>query len=162
MTSKEKKVIFTIIAIMVVILVIVVCVNSSGNKNNNTNTNKQNTQVTNEVKNEEKYVTELNDGTKLNNSQDFNKVKKYGDLEITNIQFTSRNGSSVLLADVKNTGSKTHEKEVVKITILGENGEVLATPLVVLTTVAPGETKQLNVIVTADIANAKDFKIEAK
>lgn len=161
MTNKEKKVVFTIVAIMVLILVIIVCVKSFGNKKNN-NTNTQNTATTNEVKNEEKYVTELNDGTKLNNSQDFNKVKKYGDLEITNIQFTSRNGSSVLLADVKNTGSKTHEKEVVKITILGENGEVLATPLVVLTTVAPGETKQLNVIVTADIANAKDFKIEAQ
>lgn len=161
MTNKEKKVVFTIVAIMVLILVIIVCVKSFGNKKNN-NTNTQNTATTNEVKNEEKYVTELNDGTKLNNSQDFNKVKKYGDLEITNIQFTSRNGSSVLLADVKNTGSKTHEKEVVKITILGENGEVLATPLVVLTTVAPGETKQLNAIVTADIANAKDFKIEAQ
>ena len=68
---------------------------------------------------------------------------------------------SVLLADVKNTGSTTHEAEIVKITILGENGEVITETKPVIGKVEPGETIKLNATITADVVNAKDFKIEA-
>ena len=81
----------------------------------------------NPVENEEKYTTELDDGTKINTGEEFNSTKTYGSLEISNIQFTEKEGMTVLLADVTNKGSTTHENEVVEITILGENGEELST-----------------------------------
>mgnify|MGYP005757033751 CR=1 FL=1 len=161
MTDKEKKIIFTIVAILVIILIIVLIVKAfSGTE---TNANVTNTGGNNiDVQNEEQYVTELENGTKLNNSADLSTTKTFGQLEISNIQFTSQNGDSVLLADVKNNGSTVHEAEIVKITVLGENNEVLAELEPVLPTIQPGETAQLNAIATADIVNAKDFTIEAK
>ena len=161
MTPKEKKIIFTIVGIMLLILIIVICVKSfaNGGKKDNLNTPATNTAT----QNEEKYVTELNDGTKLNNSNDLQSVKTYKTLEISNVQFTSNsNGNSTFLADVKNVGTTATQPEVVKLTLLGENGEVIAELSPVLPALQPGQTDQLNAMATGDIVNAKDYKIEAK
>lgn len=163
MTPKERKIIFTIVGIMLLILIIVICVKSFGNGGND-NTNTLNTPTTNTAtQNEEQYVTELNGGTKLNNSEDLQSVKTYKTLEISNVQFTSNsNGNSVFLADVKNVGTTATQPEVVKLTLLGENGEVITELNAVLPDLEPGETDQLNAQATADIVNAKDYTIEAQ
>ena len=109
---------------------------------------------------EEQYTTELDDGTKINTSEEFNSSKTYKDLTISNIQFTERDDMSVLLADVTNNGTSAHEPEIVKITILGDNEEVITEIKPVIGDIEAGETVQLNASVTADVANAKDFRIE--
>ena len=69
----------------------------------------------------------------------------------------------MLLADIKNTGSTTHNQEIVKITIIDENNKIIDELEPVMPTMQAGEIKQLNVIISgADSVNAKDFKIEAK
>ena len=159
MTNKERKVVFILVGVLLIVMIGTILITTGkknkGNKDNNANLN----QVQEE---KEKYVEKLADGTKLNNSSEFNKSKRYKDLEITDIQYTSKGGNSVLLANIKNVGSTTHKMEVVKITIIGENGETLTTLEPIIDEIAPGETKELNAIATADLANAKDFKIEAK
>ena len=158
MTKKEAKIIFTAIGIVLAVLLIVVFTKEVGQKEENNNVINTATQ-----QNTEKYTTNLVDGTKINNSSEFNKVKKYKDIEISNIQFTYQEGRSVLLADIKNTGTTTHNQEIVKITIIGENNKVIEELEPVIPTMQAGETKQLNVIISgADSVNAKDFKIEAK
>ena len=156
MTKKEKKVVFTLIGIMVVVLLIVVIVktvNKPGEDLGNT------IQLAEE--NEEKYVTELADGTKLNNSEELNNTHTYKGIEISNIQFTSKNGNSVLLADVRNTGSTAFESEEATIVLIGENNEEREIGLL-LPSLGVGESKQINSIVTADVVNVKDFRVEAK
>lgn len=112
--------------------------------------------------NEEQYTVQLDDGTKLNTSEDFNSNKTYGDLEISNIQYTTRpDGMTVLLADVTNKGTTNHELEMVKITILDQNGEAITEIRPLIDAMAPGETVQINASITADVSNAKDFTIEA-
>ena len=158
MTKKEAKIIFTAIGIVLAVLLIVVFTKGVGKKEENNNVINTATQ-----QNTEKYTTNLVDGTKINNSSEFNKVKKYKDIEVSNIQFTYQEGRSVLLADIKNTGSTTHNQEIVKITIIGENNKIIDELEPVMPTMQAGETKQLNVIISgADSVNAKDFKIEAK
>ncbi len=159
MTSNEKKVVFTLIGIFVAILVIVLIVKNVGNKPNTPSNNVSNKES---VSTPDSYVSELANDVKLNNSKDLNSVKKYNNIEISNIQFTSQNGSSVLLADVKNTGTTKHEKEIVTITILGNDNSVITTIDAILVAIEPGQTEKLNAIVTADIVNAKDFTIKAK
>ena len=155
MTKKEKKVVFTLIGIMVVVLLIVVIVKT---------VNKPDESLGNTIQqaeeNEEKYVTELADGTKLNNSEELNNTHTYKGVEISNIQFTSQNGSSVLLADVRNTGSETFEEEEATIVLIGENNEEREIA-VYIPSLSAGETKQINSIVTADVVNVKDFRVEA-
>lgn len=154
MTKKEKKVVFTLIGIMVVVLLIVVIVKT---------VNKPDESLGNTIQqaeeNEEKYVTELADGTKLNNSEELNNTHTYKGVEISNIQFTSQNGSSVLLADVRNTGSETFEEEEATIVLIGENNEEREIA-VYIPSLAAGETKQINSIVTADVVNVRDFRVE--
>lgn len=157
MNNNEKRWIVLLVAVLLIaVILIVVLVN--GNKNEEEVGEVG--QSTETVK-EEKYTTELNDGTKVNTSEEFNSTKMYGELEISNIQYTEQNGKTVLLADVTNKGNTTHENEIVKITIVGENGEEITTTKPVIGKMEPGETVKINATITADVSNAKDFKIEA-
>ena len=160
MNKKEKKVVFTIIGIMVAILLVVIIVKNVNKEGKLENVGKENTQISQNV---EKYTTNLEDGTKINNSNNFNQTKKYKNIEISNIQFTYKDGNSVLLADVRNTSNVAYESEIVKMTIVDENNKVIDELEPIMPKMEPGETKQLNVIISgADSVNAKDFKIESK
>ena len=110
---------------------------------------------------EEKYLIELEDGTKVNTSEELKNVKAYGNLRIGNIQFTEQNGRSKLTAEVKNTGNTTHEAEIVKIKIKGENNEIITEIKPVIGKIEPGETIKLSATITAEVANAKDIEIES-
>ena len=154
MSSKEKRGIAVLIAITIIVIIIVMV---SGKKEKVNEGPRNETQQTEQ---EEKYTTELEDGTKINTSEDFNSTKTYKDLEISNIQFTEKDGMTVLLADVVNKGTSAHAPEIVKITILGDNEEVITEIKPVIGDIEAGETVQLNASVTADVANAKDFRIE--
>ena len=99
---------------------------------------------------------------KVNNNEDLAKTKTYNNVEMSNIKFTSQNGNSVLVADVKNIGEIKHEKEIITLSIIGSDDTEIATLDTILTDLEPGETKQLTVLATADIVNAKNFIIKEK
>ena len=172
-TNKKKNKnegMWILLLIVVVIIAIGLIVGLGMNKGkNNTNLDTQQGQMQEqeqdkEIEEEEQkdtYATKLEDGTRLNTSSELKETKTYKDLEISNIQFTEKNGLSVLLADVKNNATTTHEEEVVKIVLLGENDETIATLRVLIGKIEPGETSQINTTASADYANAKDFKVEA-
>lgn len=154
MNSNEKKWIVLAIIVLLVIVLVVLIINGI-KKNENLPTSSSNV-----VENEDEI--ELDDGTKINVSESFNKPKKYNDLEISNIQFTEKDGISVLLADIKNNSNTIHEAEIVNITILGENGEEIAKITPVIGKINAGETIKLNASISADVTKAKDFTIEEK
>lgn len=160
MTGKEKKGILILVGVVLIALLVVVLVTKgSGDKTKET----QGNILKPTENNTEKYATNIEDGTKINNSTEFNKTKRYNNIEFTNIQFTYEEGRSVLLADMKNTGSIKHNAEIVKITILDENNQAIDVLSPVIKDIEPGATEQLNVIISGkDAVNAKDFKIEAK
>ena len=160
MTKNERKWIFLIIGIMVIVLIVVLLVKVIGGKGKAEEQN--NLAGNNQVQNEEKYVETLDDGTKLNVSEDLNKDRTYNGLEISNIQYTEKNGFTVLLADIKNPLSTKHEKELVKISIIGENGEIITQTDAIIGEIEVGGTYQINATIAADVSNAKDIKIEAK
>ena len=159
MAKQERKVILIGVGIVIAALLIVLVINAISKKEDR-NQDVQNTQVEQNV---EKYTTNLEGGTKLNNSEEFNKNKKYKDIEISNIQFTYENGRSVLLATVKNTGSTKHKLEIVKLTILGENNQVIDEIEGLMPELESGEVGQFNATISgADSVNARDFRIEEK
>lgn len=158
-TTKNRKPLIMVIMLVIVLVVIFVIFNLNNIKEN------ENTEQGNVTQTEEenlKYSAKLEDGTKINTSDNLKKVKKYKNLEFSNIQFTSKNGSSVILADVKNVGDTKHESEIIKITILGDNNEVITEIAPVIDNVEAGETIKFNAIITADVVEAKDIKIEEK
>ena len=119
MSKKQKIGIIALVLVIAIILVIVIVMAVTNKSTNNNGV--QEGSGDNTVVNEEKYTVNLSDGTKLNLSPEFNSTKTYKDLEISNIQYTEKDGKSVMLADVTNKGTSTHEVEIVKLTMIGEN-----------------------------------------
>ena len=157
MNQNEKRWIVLLVAVVIIAIVFFVELGFRNKDGEDLADNSQNVPT-----NEEQYTVQLDDGTKLNTSEDFNSNKTYGDLEISNIQYTTRpDGMTVLLADVTNKGTTNHELEMVKITILDQNGEAITEIRPLIDAMAPGETVQINASITADVSNAKDFTIEA-
>ena len=159
MNSNEKRWIILLIAVVIIAIVLIVVL--AGNKGKKGQID-QGTIQGQEVEEEttEQYTEELLDGTKINTSEEFNSTKKYENIEISNIQFVEKEGISTLLADLRNTGNTKHEEEIVKITILGEQGEEITELKAIIGEIEAGKTKRLNASITADVTNAKDFKIE--
>ena len=108
---------------------------------------------------QEEYVQILQDGSKLNKSEELQKTKKVNGLEISNIQLRETGGITTLLADVKNTTGAETEDKTVKVEILDKQGNVITRLLGPIDSIPSGGTVKLNVAVTADVANAYDFRI---
>lgn len=159
MNANEKRWIILLVLVIIIAIVLIVVIANSKKDEQGVDTSAQVQQSV--TQNQEQYTTTLDDGTKLNTSENFNSDKTYGNLTISNVQFTEKDNISVLLADVTNNGQSEHQSEIVKITIYGDNNEVITTIKAVIGKIAPGETKKINASVTADVTNAKDFKIEA-
>ena len=158
MKKNEKKMILVLLGIVIVAFVVFLIVKNTNNTNNSNNSgsgSKENT-----IK--EEYVKVLNDGTKLNTSAKLSETKKLGDLEIGNIQFTNKNGISVILADVVNKGATTSPDTEIVLTLLDKNNNVLTKLNGLIDELKPGAKTQLNIGVTADYANAYDFTIVKK
>lgn len=151
--NKNQKRWMILVGIIVVLIIVLAIVFSTRGGNDNEVVQGERGQ------NEEIYVTELEDGTKLNTSEEFNNEKRYGNLVIRNMQYTEQNGMTVMLAEVTNEGSTVHEPEIVTITIYGENNEVITDMHPVIGRIEPGETIKINASTTADVANAKDYEI---
>ena len=158
MSVNDKRWIVLLVAVLTIAVILIVVLISNNREDNTTNPEQQQEET---QLNEEKYTVELDNGLKVNISEEFTKTRNFGELEISNIQYTYADGMSLLLADVTNKGTTTHEKEIVKITIIGENDEIITEINPVLGKVEPGETIKLDAYINADLANAKDFRIES-
>ena len=109
---------------------------------------------------QEEYVQILQDGSKLNKSEELLKEKKLDELEITNIQLKETGGITTLLADVKNNTNHEIQERDVTIEVLDKYGNVITRLNGTIDTVGAGEKVQLNMSVTGDVANAYDFRIK--
>lgn len=159
MNSKEKR---GIIILVLVALVIIFCVRACAKSKTNKNENSRMINSS-DVENKEKYTIQLEDGTKLNNSEELKNVKKYRTIEISDIQVTSTNGNTTILANAKNTGNDTFEREIVTIVLIDEDGIQIAEIPAVIPKIEPGKTGRINTNVSsADVANIKDFEIKER
>ena len=109
---------------------------------------------------QEEYVQILQDGSKLNKSEELLKEKELDELEISNIQLKETGGITTLLADVKNNTNHEIQERDVTIEVLDKQGNVITRLNGVIDTVGAGEKVQLNMSVTGDVANAYDFRIK--
>ena len=107
----------------------------------------------------EEFVQNLSDGSKLNTSKELQKTKKVDGLEFTNIQLREINGITTLLADVTNTTKTKVNTKVVSIDILDKTGNKITTVRGVIEDLEAGAKFQMNTSVTADVANAYDFRV---
>lgn len=159
--DKNKKILLGILLAIIIIAIIVMCI-VSGPK---TKDEKDNENTINETENisKEEFVQILEDGTKLNISSKLNETKTVNGIEISNIQFTYKDGLTVLIADVtNNSGKDLKDVTEANITLLDENDGEIITVEALISPTKVGETTQLNTSMTLDYVNAYDFKVTLK
>ena len=171
MKKKEKRMLLILLVILVIAIVIFV-VNKNLKKENNSNGNENTAQQENTET--EEFVQVLEDGTKLNTSTELNKEKQVGNYKFENMQLTTQDNQTVLLADVTNTGSSKTDIQLVDITLLDKDGKEIIVTLDeiqkgdiitvggIISQLDPGEKTQFNTSMTLDYANTYDFKITLK
>lgn len=155
MKKKEKRLILILIVILVVVLIIGLFIKKNRNEENGVQS-QQNTAT------DEKFVQVLEDGTKLNKSSKLNETKNVEGIEISNIQFTYKDGQTVLLADVTNNSGKAIDMTLLNIKLLDEQENEIITIGGIISPMQVGETTQLNAGMTMDYANAYDVEITFK
>ena len=150
--KKNEKIMISVL--LIILIIVIIAVVAGKNKDNKENTEE------NQVK--EEFVQVLEDGTKLNTSSKLAETKTVGAYKIGNIQLTMKDNQSILLADVENTSTTATEMKLLDITLYDKEGNVLEVVPGIVKQLEPGETTQLNAGITADDANAYDFKVEIK
>lgn len=151
MKKNEKRMILILLIILAIVIIAVVVGKNKGNKEN-----------TDENQVKEEFVQVQEDGTKVNISSKLAETKTVGAYKIGNIQLTTKDNQSILLADVENVSSSATEMKMIEITLLDKEGNTLEKVPGVVKQLQPGETAQLNAGITEDYANSYDFKVEIK
>ena len=148
MKDSEKKMIIILIIVAVVIIggITLLTRNKGENQAGGNETNTP----------EEEFVNVLDDGTKLNVSEELHKTKVVDGLEISDLQLTQKGNETLLLGKVTNTTSVVQTR-VIKITLIDKTGKELETLPVYVEGVKPGESTELIASCTLDYANAYDF-----
>ena len=158
--KKNKKIITTLVVTVIVIVGVILILEKLSNNQENKGNQYKNDQEENKIV--EKYVKELEDGTKINISNKLKETKSLDGLEISNIQLTYKNGISVILADVRNTTNQDIELTPINLKLYDEQGNILETLDGLISKIKATEKTQLNIGVSNDFANAYDFTIEKK
>ena len=155
--NKKKNVLKPFILLIIILLIILIIALISINKNNK---NPEKNISNGEENKVESYVEEIETGLKI--STKLNEAKEVQGLKITNIQLSTKDGMTTLLADViNNSGTKTALKTV-EITLIDKEGNELTKVTGIIDSLDVGESKQLNIGMTSDYVNAYDFKVEFK
>ena len=154
--KKQEKIMILILLIILVIAIITFITNKNSNKEIKENENTLENNTT------EEFVQVLENGIKLNTSEQLGKTKQVGVYKFENMQLTERGSKTVLLADVTNTGNSTTDIQLVNVTLLDKNGNEIITVGGIISPLQPGAKTQFNVSMTLDYANTYDFKIELK
>ena len=156
MKKKEKM----LILVLLIILAIVVTIAVRRNKVSEQEVMAETESGADEVV--EEFVQVLEDGTKLNTSDELNAEKNVDGLRFENIQLTNRGGQSVLLADVTNTTEAATDVTLVDVIISDKEGNELGTIGGIIAPLEPGESTQFNSSTTIDYANAYNFEVVKK
>lgn len=104
----------------------------------------------------------VNDNVKLNTSEKLQQAKTFQGLEISDVQITSKDNVTIMLATVTNKTNQIAGDCAVRLTMKDKDGNTITEAHGYISKVEPGKTTQLNISKTFDFANAYDYTIEAE
>lgn len=150
--KKNEKIMILILAVITIILIIIM-INRKEPKRTLNNTD------ANAIAKAEDFITTLGDGTKLNTSQKLHETKNFEGLEISDLQLTSKNNASVILATVTNISNTNQGDFEMALTFVDKDGKKIKVVTAMIRELAPGEKTTINSSTTFDYSNAYDFSI---
>ena len=155
-----KILLLCIVLIIIVVVTIVVTVNKKKASQGENVLVSEGETTENQVV--EEFVNNLDNGVKLNTSSKLNESRKFEGLDIEDIQLTSQNSQTQLLANVKNNTSTESELMMIEITLYDKDGNKIVSLDGIISPLKPGESTQLNIGSSLYYANAYDFEIVKK
>lgn len=157
----KRKILFIILAIIVVIAIIVASVGIVKNKDKNKAQEQQNEDVKQElqISNIENYVGELNDGSKISTNANMNQESDLGDLHLSNIRLTLKNGVTTFRAIVNNNGNNKTELKNITLKLFDENNNELVSAKGILNEIESGANQELAISITSNYINANSYKV---
>ncbi len=154
MKKNEKRMILILVIITIIAIIALVMMNNGKKEKQVASTDAPEQEVP-----KEEFVDVLEDGTKLNKSEQLQKAKKLEGLDITDFQLTENNNQTVLLGTITNNTNTKQGGYVADITILDKQGKKMITVQNYIGPLEPGQSTQLNTSLNLDYANAYDFTI---
>ena len=163
--SNYKKSLIIFIVVLIIIVLLIYFITSKKQKKQQEQINQlieQSQELTITDSNLAEYVKETNDGTKINISPKINETKTIDGLEITNIQITSSNGVTTLIADVKNNTDTATALKNVLVKFLDQNGKEQVSVNGIIMPLEIGQSTKLNVSLSSNYVTAYDISIVNK
>lgn len=157
----KRKILFIILAIIVVIALIVASVGIVKNKDKNKAQEQQTEDAKQElqISNIENYVGELNDGSKISTNANMNQESDLGDLHLSNIRLTLKNGVTTFRAIVTNNGDNKTELKNITLKLFDENNNELVSAKGILNEIESGANQELAISITSNYINANSYKV---
>ncbi len=145
--SKRLKIILIVISIIAIVLLII-----TNNKNKSVDQSEKEVQ-------KEEFIDILDDGTKLNTSEQLQKMKTLEGLDIMELQLTEKDNQTVLIGTITNNLTTQLGGYLADITILDEQGSEMTTIQTYIPPLTSGQSTKLKVTIESDYANAYDVTI---
>lgn len=158
--KKNKKIITTLVVTVIVIVGVILILEKLSNNQENKGNQYKNDQEENKIV--EKYVKELEDGTKINISNKLKETKKLEGLEISNIQLTYENNQSIILANIENKSKEDVEMMLIEVILYDDEENEIDRLNGLISNLKKGKTTQLNIGTQNDCVNAYDFSVKKK
>ena len=170
---KKNEKIFVVVLLVIAVVAIVFAVNRNNSKDEPTQIAQENVQQT-QINSEEqdqttgedtptnevgKFEQDLGNGVSLNTSDKLGTTKTFDGYEVTDITLSKKGNVTTLLGTVKNTTNSTKPFQLLKITLLDENGEKIQTLSCGIKELDAGESTQLSTTASSNYVNAYDFSI---
>lgn len=157
----KRKILFIILSIIMIIAIIITSVVIVKNKNKSKVQEQQNEEVKQElqISNIENYVGELNDGSKISTNANMNQESDLGDLHLSNIRLTLKNGITTFRAVVTNNGNNKTELKDITLKLFDENNNELVSAKGILNEIESGENQELAISITSNYINANSYKV---
>ncbi len=161
---KEEKIMIAVLVVIMLIVIIFAVTRKNNNDTKNVNSVISASPNISEgvSESDEEYVDISKDGTKVNTSEALATNKTVRNVEFSSIQLAQKNGQTVLVADIQNTGTEASEMFAVNITLLNEQGQDVVTVGGIVTALGAGESSEFQANMTLDFANVYDFRVEEK
>lgn len=164
MKSSEKKGILILILVSIVIIAVIYGV-THGSKNKNTNTANQTISDTNQSQvdaSRGEFTKTESDGTVVNTSDKLKEDKVESGFEISNINFSEKDGHTSLEADVTNMTGTAQGNFMAEIVLLDKEGKEQGRIPVAIPETQIGETVGIQAGINDQYANAYNFRLEKK
>lgn len=162
MKSNEKRGILILILVVIIIIGIMFAV-TRGSKDTNPNiNNEENIELSQVDPSRGEFTKTESDGTVVNTSDKLKEDKVESGFEISKINYTEKDGHTVLEADVTNMTGSSQSAFMADIVLLDKEGKEQGRIPVAIPDTQTGETICVQAGINDQYANAYNFKLEKK